>query len=104
MGKSDANAAQDKIVQWQICKSQGSSMTQCHAKVGIDSSDVDACLADTSRIHGLMQQYIDRASSVRGTPYEEVNGKSVDSSYNAVKKAICKADSSLSACSSEVQV
>merc|ERR1712007_130800 len=93
-------------VQWQICHSQGTSLEQCHAKVGIDSADVDACLGDTSRIHALMQQYIDRASSVQCTPWEEVNGKPVgscsgkDPTYADVKKAICAADSSLSACTS----
>merc|ERR1712178_617377 len=94
---------QDKIVPWQICHSKGTSLAKCHAQVGIDSADVQACLADTSRIHGLMKQYISRASYVSGTPREEVNGKQVrgDADYRAIKKAICTADSTLSACASE---
>lgn len=97
--EESAFPGQDKIVQWQICHSKGSSMSTCHSQVGISSSDVQSCLDDTTRIQGLMQKYLDRGSSVRGTPYEEVNGKEVDSEYAAIKKAICAADSSLSACS-----
>jgi len=106
-GKEESQfPGQDTIVQWQICKSQGNSMNSCHAKVGIDSNDVQACLSDTSRIHGLMQKYLDRASNVHGTPREEVNGQVVggDADYRAVKSAICRADSSLAACSSDMTV
>lgn len=111
--KADADSqfpGQDAIVQWQICHCKGSDFDTCHAQVGIDASEVSACLSDTSRIHGLMQTYLDRASYVRGTPWEEVNDKQVgslqdDVTYATVKKAICAADSSLSACSSDdVQV
>lgn len=93
---------QDIIVPWQICHAKGNSMSSCHAQVGIDSNEVQSCLSDTSRIHALMQQYLDRAKNVRGTPREEVNGQVVggDADYRAVKSAICRADSSLSACSS----
>jgi len=106
--KADASTAQDKIVNWQICHSQGSTFDQCHAQVGIASSDVDACLNDSSRIQGLMQSYLDRASHVHCTPYEEVNGTPVgdcsgnDPTYATVKAAICAADSSLSGCSGVV--
>ena len=99
---------QDKIVKWQICASQRGSkpLDSCHEQVGLVKADVDACLSDTNRIHGLMQQYINRGSKVSGTPREEVDGKVVhgDGDYADVKKAICKADSSLSACSSIIQV
>jgi len=95
---------QDKIVQWQICHSKGSSFNTCHSQAGVSSSDVQSCLDDTSRIHGLMQKALDRTTSVRGTPYEEVNGREVDSKYSAIRSAICGADSSLSACHSEVVV
>ena len=104
--KADPSTAQDKIVPWQICHCQGNDFDTCHAKVGIASSDVSACLSDTSRIHGLMQTYLDRGKNVRGTPYELVNDKEVsgDSTYANVKKAICAADSTLSACASDVVV
>jgi len=96
---------QDKIVPWQICVDSGNSKSSCHAQVGIDSAEVSACLSDTSRIRGLMQKYLDRGSSVHGTPLEEVNGNKASSEYASVKQAICAADSSLSACSSaNVQV
>merc|ERR1711862_302562 len=108
--KADASSAfpgQDKIVPWQICHSKGSSMETCHSQSGIDSSEVSACLNDSDRIGGLISKYLDRSKNVRGTPYELVNGKAVgslddDVDYKAVKKAICAADSSLSACSSVV--
>ena len=108
--KADPSTAQDKIVNWQICHCQNDSspLSKCHAQVGIDSSDVDACLNDSSRIQGLMQSYIDKASHVRCTPWEEVNGTPVgdcsgtDPDYARVKAAICAADSSLSGCSGVV--
>jgi len=103
--KADSDSAQDKIVQWQICHSNGISFEKCDAKVGVKSADVQACVTNTTRIHPLMQRYIDRGpgQGVHGVPHEFVNGKEVGSSYAAVKNAICAADSSLSACAS-VQV
>jgi len=102
--KADAGSkfpGQDKTVPWLICHGKGSSMETCHSQVGIDSSEVQSCLSDTSRIHGLMQQYLTRGKNVHGTPLEQVNGKTVggDADYYAIKRAICNADSSLSACS-----
>jgi len=95
---------QDKIVQWQICASQRGSkpLESCHEQVGLDKDDVDACLGASDRIHGLMQQYIDRGGKINSTPTEQVDGKKVggDADYAAVKKAICKEDSSLTACAS----
>merc|ERR1712070_544088 len=94
------------IVNWQICHSQGTSLDQCSTNVGIDTADVTACLSDTSRIHALMQTYLDKTSSVHCTPWEEVNGKAVgdckgnDPTYATVKAAICAADSTLSNCTS----
>lgn len=102
----DPDSAQDKIVQWQICHSQGTSLEQCHAQVGIDKADVDECLSDTSRMHAIMQSYLDRTSHVHCTPWEEVNGTPVgdcqgnDPTYASVKAALCAADSTLSACAS----
>lgn len=90
---------QNVIVPWQICHSKGNSMETCHEQVGIDSSEVASCLSDKPRIKGLMEKNIARASNIRGTPTEYVDGKTVDSSYKAVKKAICNAESSLAACS-----
>lgn len=107
--KADADTAQDKIVNWQICHCQGNSFDQCHTQVGIAKADVDACLSDTSRIHTLMQSYLDKTSSVHCTPWEEVNGTPVgdcqgnDPTYATVKAAICAADSTLSACAARAR-
>jgi len=107
---NDPATAQDKIVNWQICHSQGTSLDKCTTQVGLDTADVNACLSDTTRIHALMQKYLDRASYVQCTPWEEVNDVAVgdcsgsDPSYAAVKKAICAADSTLSACAGSVMV
>merc|ERR1711862_115151 len=89
--KADAGSkfpGQDKTVPWQICHGKGSSMETCHSQVGIDSSEVQSCLADTSRIHGLMQQYITRGANVHGTPLEQINGKEVggDADYYATRE------------------
>merc|ERR1711874_208183 len=96
--KADANSrfpGQDKVVPWQICHSKGNSMETCHAQVGIDSSEVSACLNDRNRVEQLVQQYISRASHVHGTPYEEVNGNEVENAdYQRIRTAICQADPS----------
>lgn len=89
---------QDAIVQWQICHSQGTSLEECHAKVGIDGNDVKACLDDTARIQGLLRQYLNIGCPGSGVPTEKVNGNTVGSDYAEVKEAICSADPSLSAC------
>lgn len=104
--KADADSpfpGQDKIVPWQLCFDGGKSLEKCHEQVGIDKAQVQECLGDSDRITGLIKQYITRAKNVNSTPREEVNGKKAGGSYAKVKKAICAADSSLSACSS-VQV
>jgi len=105
IANADPTTAQDKIVPWQICHSQGTSLDQCSTQVGIDNADVQACLSDTSRMQALIQTYLDRASNVHCTPWEEVSGTQVgdcnsDPTYADVKKAICAADSTLSACAS----
>jgi len=105
--KADADSqfpGQDKIVPFFICHNKGNSLSSCYSQVGIDESEVDSCLNDSSRMTSLLTDYINKGSSVRGTPYELVNGHECDSSYGAVKSAICKADSSVSACKSDVQV
>merc|ERR1711874_891667 len=90
---------QDKIVPFFICHNKGNSLSSCYSQVGIDESEVQSCLSDSSRMNTLMTEYIQKGSNIRGTPTELINGKECDSSYAAVKKAICKADSSVSACS-----
>jgi len=106
--KADPSTSQDKIVNWQICHSQGTALSQCTTQVGLQDSDVQACLSDTDRIHGLMQTYLDRASKIQCTPFEDVNDVPVgdcsgsDPDYASVKAAICAADSTLPACSGVV--
>merc|ERR1719361_2882374 len=83
-----------------ICHNKGNSLSSCYSQVGVDESEVNSCLNDSSRMNSLMEIGIQKGSSVRGTPTEWVNGKEVDSSYAAVKRAICDADFSVSGCSS----
>jgi len=114
--KADAQSTfpgQDKIVPWHIChfKNSTQDLTVCHKEVGIDSSEVDACLSDSTRMKALIDAYVAKdakeGSPKGATPYDVVNGTAVGSvvngmppTYATVKAAICKVDSSLSACSS----
>ena len=94
------------IVNWQVCHSEGHSLHTCQKQADIDQSEVDSCFFEDSRIDKLMQVGIDRAQNVTCTPWKEVNGKQIGScdkkseyTYDSVKKAICAADSSMTACS-----
>jgi len=112
--KADAKSTfpgQDKVVPWHIChfKNSTQNLSVCHKQVGIDSSEVDACLSDSTRMKALIDAYVAKGAnegSPKGaTPYDVVDGTAVaaadgDPTYATVKAAICKADSSLSACSS----
>jgi len=105
--KADADSSfpgQDKFVPWFICHNKGNSLSSCYSQVGLDESEVQSCLSDSSRMYNLMTEFINKASGVHGTPYELVNGQEVDSEYAAVKRAFCNADSSLSGCRSEIEV
>jgi len=101
--KADATGkfpGQDKIVPWQICVDSGKSFDACYSQVGISSQDVQSCLSDSDRMNGLITTYLSKGSIVHGTPLEQVNGQNADANYDAIKSAICAADSSLTACSS----
>lgn len=99
--KKDASSkfpGQDVYVPWLVCMdSSKDSTAKCHKQVGIDPSDVQSCLK--SDVSGLLKQYMQVDKPIKGTPTVNVNGKNVNSSFKSIKKAICKADSSLSGCS-----
>merc|ERR1712187_149275 len=65
--------ARTRLCLFFICHNKGNSMSTCYSQVGIDESEVNSCLNDSSRMKGLLTDYINKGSSVRGTPYEFVN-------------------------------
>jgi len=88
---------QSKYVPWLVCMdSNGDPIAQCDSENNIDSSAMDACKADNS---AQIDKYLAIDSPIGGTPTVYVNGASVRSSYSAISRALCKADSSLSGCS-----
>lgn len=91
------NYDQSKYVPWLVCMdSNGDPTEQCDSQVGISDSDVQTCLADNS---ALIAKYLQIDSPIGGTPTVYVNGKNVKTSYSAISKALCNADSSLAGCS-----
>lgn len=107
---------QHKYVPWLLCmdKEGDSGETQaraetCATSLGIDYSKVSEC--QTSKGTAILSQLADYSAKkgINGTPMVLVNGKSAASlqsgpTYENVKAAICKADSSLAACASTVAV
>jgi len=93
---------QNKYVPWLVCMdSTGDKTAHCHQKAGVDVDKVSACLKSDS---DLIEEYIKAGASINETPTVKINGKKVKTSYNAIHKAICKADPSLKGCSSEKPV
>lgn len=98
--KDEQFPGQSTIVPWLVCMdSNDDPLSKCNAQVGVDSSAVSDCVSSDS---ALVKEYLQIDSPIRGTPTTYVNGKNVDASYNAIHTALCKADSSLSACSNEL--
>jgi len=92
------NNAQDVYVPWLICMdSNGDQLSTCNAQVGITDESVSTCVADDS---ALVDKYLAIDEPIGSTPTVYINGASVTTSYSAIKKALCAADSSLAACSS----
>jgi hypothetical protein len=88
------NSSQDQYVPWLICMdSSGDNLDKCDQQAGV-SKPATTAPAD------VLQKYLQVDSPIQGTPTVYVNGKDVKATYAAVKKALCKADSSLSGCSS----
>lgn len=99
--KADSNAqfpGQSVYVPWLVCMDSDKDNTKkCNAQVGVDSSAVQTCLKSDAA--SLLKQYLKVDKSIRATPTVEVNGKKAKTSFSSIKKAICKADSSLAGCS-----
>jgi len=97
---------QTKYVPWLMCMDADGENTKdvqkCATAQGLDFSQVSNC----QKVNGtaILKQLVKQDASVDSTPTVKINGKSVGGSqgptYKSVKKAICKADPSLSACSS----
>jgi len=89
-----ANNPQDKYVPWLVCMdSTSDQLDTCDKQAGV-SKPASSAPAD------LLDQYLKVDSPIQGTPTVYVDGKNVKTSYSAIKKALCKADSSLKACAS----
>jgi len=87
-----ANNPQSVYVPWLICMdSTGDDLDSCDAQVGI-ARPADTAPAD------ILQAFFTADEPITGTPTVYVNGASVKSDASAIKRAICKADSSLAAC------
>jgi len=97
----DVTDDQAKYVPWLICMDTDgetpSNVETCCNKLGIDYSAVSTCQR-TRGMDLLKNKLLAHDSRVRGTPTVFVDGSKVDSQYSAIKKALCKADASLTAC------
>ena len=91
------NNAQSQYVPWLVCMdTNGDPKTQCDSENNIDSAAMQACEADDS---ALINKYLAIDSPIGGTPTVYVEGASVRTSYSAIHRALCNADSTLSGCS-----
>ena len=90
------NNDQSKYVPWLVCMdTNGDPIAQCDSENNIDSSAMQACNADDS---ALIDKYLAIDAPIGGTPTVYVNGANVRTSYSAISRALCKADSSLTGC------
>jgi len=97
---------QNKYVPWLICMDSDGENTKdvqkCASAQGLDFSKVSSCQKNNGT--AILNQLVKQDAGIDSTPTVKINGKSVGGSqgpsYQSVKKAICKADPSLSACSS----
>jgi len=90
------NNSQDKYVPWLICMdSNGDKISKCDSQVGI-SKPASTAPSD------VLAKYLKIDDPIQSTPSVHINGKNVKTSYNAIRKALCSADPSLSGCSKDV--
>lgn len=92
---------QDVYVPWLICMdSNGDKLSTCNSQVGLADSAVSSCVASDS---ALIKQYLATDSPINSTPTVQINGKDLGDnlSYSLIRNALCSADPSLSACSSD---
>lgn len=96
----DVTKDQSKYVPWLVCmdtKGETESNAEvCANTLGIDYSAVSSC--KQTRGLDLINALVQHDSRVDGTPSTFVDNKAVSASYKAIKKALCAADSSLTAC------
>lgn len=87
-----ANNTQDVYVPWLVCMdSSGDQLSSCDSQVGI-SAPASTAPSD------ILNHFFTLDEPITGTPTVNVNGKSVKTSYSAISRALCKADSTLSGC------
>merc|ERR1712113_1300590 len=83
-------------VAWLICMdSKGDQLSECDTQVGISRPASTAPEA-------TLNKYFNADKSIGSTPTVHINGKSVKTSYSAIRNALCSADPSLKGCSAEV--
>lgn len=91
-----ANNAQDVYVPWNICMDENRwDLSYCNQKVGITDSSVNDCVQND---RALIQKALDNMRGVQHAPTIHIEGRAVDASYDAIKQALCRADSSLPGC------
>jgi len=93
------NYQQETYVPWLICMdTNGDPTAQCDAASSppVVSADMEACVADDAAI---LTKYLAIDAPITGTPTVYVQGASVRTSYGAIKRALCKAESGLAGCS-----
>jgi len=101
---------QKKFVPWLICLDTNGE-TEAHAKSCAEKEPTSISYADVTdcvNVNGtqILADLAKEDASIQATPTVLVDGKHVtkgmqDPTYRLVKKALCKADPSLTACSKE---
>merc|ERR1719502_393462 len=91
-----SNNTQDVYVPWLSCMDSNSDdISLCCSQAGID-------LPAKTAPADILDSFFKADEPISGTPTVYVNGQSVRTSYSAIQRALCKADSSLSGCSKEL--
>jgi len=76
----------------------GGDQTQaCDTANGMSDDDMTACV--TANGAANLDKYLTLDAAIHSTPTVLVNGAETKTSYSAIKRAICKADSTLAGCS-----
>ena len=94
------NYSQDVYVPWLVCMDTNNDPTQqCDTQTGVDDALMQSCLADNS---ALIDKYLAIDAPIGGTPTVYVDGKSVRTTYSAIKRALCSSDGTMSGCSANL--
>jgi hypothetical protein len=96
----DVTEDQSKYVPWLICMDTNGEDTSdaqaCAKKLGIDYTAVSHC--QQTRGLDLLDKLLKHDAQVQHTPTVFVDDNQVGSDYGSIKRALCKADASLTAC------